>query len=103
MNLSDFDFHLPPERIAQHPARPRDAARLLHVGNALADRIVRDLPGMLRPGDLLVANDTRVIPAQLAARRGEARDRHHAGPAAAGRHLARAGPQHPPPACRRVA
>ena len=73
MNLSDFDFHLPPERIAQHPARPRDAARLLHVGNALVDRTVSDLPGLLRPGDILVANDTRVIPAQLAARRGEAR------------------------------
>ena len=73
MNLSDFDFLLPAERIAQHPARPRDAARLLHVGNALVDRTVRDLPGLLRPGDILVANDTRVIPAQLAARRGEAR------------------------------
>jgi len=69
-----FDFHLPPERIAQHPARPRDAARLLHVGpDGLADRAVRDLPGLLRPGDLLVANDTRVIPAQLAATRGAAR------------------------------
>jgi S-adenosylmethionine:tRNA ribosyltransferase-isomerase len=73
VRVSDFDFDLPPERIAQHPARPRDAARLLHVGPALADRSVRDLPDLLRPGDLLVANDTRVIPAQLAARRGEAR------------------------------
>ncbi|HET6183959.1 MAG TPA: tRNA preQ1(34) S-adenosylmethionine ribosyltransferase-isomerase QueA [Acetobacteraceae bacterium] len=73
MNLADFDFHLPPERIAQHPARPRDSARLLHVGTRLEDRLVRDLPALLRPGDLLVANDTRVIPARLAARRGAAR------------------------------
>jgi len=74
MRVSDFDFVLPPERIAQHPARPRDSARLLHVGGtSLADRRVRDLPELLRPGDLLVANDTRVIPARLAARRGAAR------------------------------
>ena len=74
MNLSDFDFDLPAERIAQHPARPRDAARLLEVApDALHDRTVRDLPDLLRPGDVLVANDTRVIPAQLNARRGEAR------------------------------
>jgi S-adenosylmethionine:tRNA ribosyltransferase-isomerase len=74
MNVADFDFFLPPERIAQQPARPRDAARLLHVqGEALHDRAVRDLPALLRPGDILVANDTRVIPAQLAARRGDAR------------------------------
>ncbi|MBS0561917.1 MAG: tRNA preQ1(34) S-adenosylmethionine ribosyltransferase-isomerase QueA [Proteobacteria bacterium] len=73
MTLSDYDFHLPQDRIAQHPARPRDAARLLHVGAALADRIVRELPDLLRPGDMLVANDTRVIPAQLTARRGAAR------------------------------
>ena len=74
MKAADFDFFLPPERIAQHPARPREAARLLHVSAAgLADRIVRDLPEILRPGDMLVANDTRVIPAQLSARRGQAR------------------------------
>jgi S-adenosylmethionine:tRNA ribosyltransferase-isomerase len=74
VRLSEFDFFLPPERIAQHPARPRDTARLLHVSPAgLADRIVRDLPDLLRPGDIMVANDTRVIPAQLAARRGGAR------------------------------
>ena len=73
MRLSDFDFELPAERIAQHPARPRDAARLLVVEDGLQDRAVRDLPGLLRPGDVLVANDTRVIPAQLAARRGAAR------------------------------
>jgi S-adenosylmethionine:tRNA ribosyltransferase-isomerase len=73
MDLAAFDFHLPPERIAQHPARPRESARLLHVGATLHDRHVRDLPDLLRPGDLLVANDTRVIPAQLEARRGDAR------------------------------
>lgn len=63
-----FDFELPPDRIAQHPARPRDSARLLHVTpGGLADHVVRDLPTLLRPGDVLVANDTRVIPAQLTA------------------------------------
>ncbi len=74
LDIADFDFALPPDRIAQHPARPRDAARLLHVASdGLADRIVRELPELLRPGDVLVANDTRVIPAQLVARRGGAR------------------------------
>ena len=73
LSAADFDFLLPPERIAQHPAVPRDAARLLVVGDVLADRCVRDLPDLLRPGDLLVVNDTRVIPAQLVARRGAAR------------------------------
>ena len=72
-NLDAFAFDLPAERIAQHPARPREAARLLHVtADGLADHIVRDLPDLLRPGDLLVANDTKVIPAQLHARRGAA-------------------------------
>ena len=74
MPASAFDFHLPPDRIAQHPSRPRDAARLLHVtGEGLHDRAVGDLPGLLRPGDILVANDTRVIPAQLEGHRGAAR------------------------------
>ena len=72
-DIASFDFPLPPERIAHSPVRPRDAARLLHVGSALSDHIVRDLPSLLRPGDVLVVNDTRVIPAQLAARRGTAR------------------------------
>jgi len=72
MRLSDFDYHLPPERIATSPARPRDSARLLHVGEALRDFHVRDLPSRLRPGDLVVVNDTRVIPAQLSAMRGDA-------------------------------
>ena len=73
MNLSEYDFTLPPDRIAHHPARPRDAARLLVVGEALLDRAIRDLPRLLRPGDVLVANDTRVIPAQLEGRQGAAR------------------------------
>ena len=72
LSAADFDFFLPPERIAQFPAVPRDAARLLVVGDGLDDRVVRDLPDLLRPGDVLVVNDTRVIPAQLAARRGAA-------------------------------
>lgn len=74
MNVDLFDFHLPPEHIALRPVSPRDAARLLVVdGPEFHDRVVRDLPGVLRRGDLLVFNDTRVIPAQLEGRRGEAR------------------------------
>src|SRR3954447_21734945 len=73
MRLSDFDFDLPAERIALRPARPRDSARLLVVrGAEIADRCVRDLPDLLQPGDVLVFNDTKVIPAQLEGRRGEA-------------------------------
>jgi len=68
--IEAFDFVLPPERIAQEPQRPRDAARLLHVARGgLADRTVRELPELLRPGDLLVLNDTKVIPARLLGRR----------------------------------
>jgi S-adenosylmethionine:tRNA ribosyltransferase-isomerase len=66
LRLSDFDFDLPESLIARHPASPRDSARLLVVGTALADRRVSELPELLRPGDLLVFNDTKVIPAQLA-------------------------------------
>ena len=74
MKATDFDFSLPADRIAQHPVRPRDAARLLHVAHDTThDRHMRDLPELLRAGDILVANDTRVIPAQLVARRGAAR------------------------------
>lgn len=74
MQLSEFGYDLPPERIATAPARPRDAARLLHVeADGLHDQIVRDLPALLRPDDLLVVNDTKVIPAQLTARRGDAK------------------------------
>ena len=74
MHVDLFDFALPPERIALRPAAPRDAARMLVVeGDAMRDAIVRDLPACLRPGDCLVFNDTRVIPAQLEGTRGEAR------------------------------
>lgn len=73
MKVDLFDFELPPERIALRPARPRDAARLLLVeGRKVADRQMLDLPDLLRPGDVLVFNDTRVIPAQLEGQRGEA-------------------------------
>ncbi|WP_425409685.1 tRNA preQ1(34) S-adenosylmethionine ribosyltransferase-isomerase QueA [Hyphococcus sp.] len=66
MRVDLFDFDLPPDRIALEPARPRDAARLLHVSPAgVEDRFVRGLPSLLQPGDLLVTNDTKVIPAQL--------------------------------------
>ena len=75
MRVDLFDFELPPERIALRPARPRDAARLLLVAGSgpFQDLSVRDLPGLLRAGDVLVFNDTRVIPAQLEGRRGEAK------------------------------
>jgi len=75
MRVDLFDFELPPERIALRPARPRDSARMLVVQgeDAPADRVVRDLPDLLQPGDVLVFNDTRVIPAQLEGRRGDAR------------------------------
>jgi len=64
--LADFDFELPPELIAQHPAAERSASRLLVGTGALpVDRVFRDLPGLLDPGDLLVFNDTRVIKARL--------------------------------------
>ncbi|MBX3482358.1 tRNA preQ1(34) S-adenosylmethionine ribosyltransferase-isomerase QueA [Phenylobacterium sp.] len=77
MQLADFDFHLPEDRIALRPANPRDSARLLLVEPArpLRDLHVRDLPGLLRAGDVLVVNDTRVIPARLKGHRvrGESR------------------------------
>ena len=75
MRVDLFDFELPNERIALRPARPRDAARLLFVpgGGDFADKGVLDLPDLLEPGDVLVFNDTRVIPAQLEGYRGEAR------------------------------
>ncbi len=81
MRVDSFDFDLPPELIALRPARPRDSARML-VANGptpltgtapLADMAVHDLPQLLRKGDVLVFNDTRVIPAQLEGRRGEAK------------------------------
>lgn len=77
MRVDLFDFELPQERIALRPVRPRDAARMLVVraNGPFEDRGVRDLPDLLEPGDVLVFNDTRVIPAQLEGRRagGEAK------------------------------
>ena len=74
MQVDAFDFELPNDRIALRPVRPRDAARMLLVdGSAIADRHVLDLPSLLSQGDCLVFNDTKVIPAQLEGRRGEAR------------------------------
>ncbi len=75
MRVDLFDFALPQELIALRPVSPRDAARMLvAIGDsALDDRVVRDLPELLRAGDILVFNDTRVIPAQLEGLRGEAR------------------------------
>jgi S-adenosylmethionine:tRNA ribosyltransferase-isomerase len=73
MRVDLFDFDLPPDRIALRPARPRDSARMLVVdGGGLTDGHVTDLPALLQPGDCLVFNDTRVIPAQLEGRRGNA-------------------------------
>jgi S-adenosylmethionine:tRNA ribosyltransferase-isomerase len=73
VRVADFDFDLPADRIALRPARPRDSARLLLVkGSDISDHQVLDLPGLLRAGDVLVFNDTKVIPAQLEGRRGEA-------------------------------
>ena len=73
MRVADFDFELPPERIALRPARPRDSARLLAVcGGDISDHAVLELPQRLRPGDMLVFNDTKVIPAQLEGKRGGA-------------------------------
>ncbi|MDJ0641334.1 MAG: tRNA preQ1(34) S-adenosylmethionine ribosyltransferase-isomerase QueA [Erythrobacter sp.] len=74
MKVDLFDFELPQERIALRPVRPRDAARMLVVRGTDApfeDRGVRDLPDLLDPGDVLVFNDTRVIPAQLEGRRAD--------------------------------
>lgn len=66
MKLSDFDFHLPDDLIATRPASPRSSARLLHAeAGVIADRIVNQLPDILRPTDRLVLNDTKVIPARL--------------------------------------
>ena len=69
MRVSDFDFDLPRRFIAQRPAAPRDSARLLAVGRQFRDLGIADLPGLLNPGDIMVINDTRVIPARLIGRR----------------------------------
>jgi len=70
LEISDFDYDLPPDRIAQSPARPRDASRLLvldRLSGAVAHHGFRDLPDLLEPGDLVVLNDTRVLPAAFTA------------------------------------
>lgn len=72
MRLDEFDFDLPRDRIAQQPVEPRDSSRLLVVGDALFDHQVSDLPSLLRRGDMLVVNETRVIPVRLSGRRGDA-------------------------------
>src|SRR5215510_9365240 len=70
MDLADFDYDLPPDAIAQHPAEPRDAARLLVDGPAgVEHRTVADLAELVRPGDVLVVNTTRVLPARLLLRK----------------------------------
>ncbi|MHA1189203.1 MAG: tRNA preQ1(34) S-adenosylmethionine ribosyltransferase-isomerase QueA [Alphaproteobacteria bacterium] len=75
MRVDAFDFELPDDNIALRPASPRNSARLLHVGaqtpsnSGLVDRTIADLPGLLRPGDVLVLNDTSVIAAQLTGER----------------------------------
>src|SRR4051812_29267508 len=70
LRTSDFDFELPPELIAQHPAPERSGSRLLHVTNdGLRDLAFGDFPGLLAPGDLLVLNDTRVVKSRLLGRR----------------------------------
>src|SRR5437867_9217257 len=72
MKLSDFDYSLPPNLITQHPVEPRDAARLLVVDRStgrLEHRVFRDLPEYLQPADVMVVNNTRVIPARLRARK----------------------------------
>ena len=73
MRTDDFDFDLPKSFVAQRPIKPRDAARLLEVGPQVRDLGVRDLPDLLRPGDIAVFNDTRVIPTRLWGTRGQAR------------------------------
>ena len=73
MRVDLFDFELPKDRIALRPASPRDSAKLLVVrGSSLSDHVVLELPKLLRAGDILVFNDTKVIPAQLEGRRGDA-------------------------------
>jgi len=72
MRTDDLDFHLPPDLIAQSPAPERSASRLLHyrrADRAMHHRTFADLPQLLRPGDLLVFNDTRVVPARFALRK----------------------------------
>ncbi len=74
MRVDIFQFNLPPERIANEPATPRESAKLLHITppNRFEDKTIADLPDLLRPTDVLVFNDTKVIPARIYGKRGEA-------------------------------
>ena len=65
MKTELFDYHLPPEKIAQHPLEPRDSSRLLVCESPLREIAFRDITSLLRPGDILVINDTRVMPARI--------------------------------------
>ena len=65
MRVNLFDFELPSECIAQKPAKTRDSARLLYVGVELCDLGIKDLPSLLEPGDVMVVNDTKVLPCRL--------------------------------------
>jgi S-adenosylmethionine:tRNA ribosyltransferase-isomerase len=69
LQIREFDYELPPDRIAGQPADPRDSARLLLLSTGLADHSISDLPDLLEPGDLLVVNDTKVVPARVFGRR----------------------------------
>ena len=71
VRVADFDFALPDEAIAQAPAEPRESARLLHVAEHLTDLQVNDLPSLLEPRDLLVLNDTAVLPTRFYGQRGD--------------------------------
>jgi len=73
MRIDEFDFELPRELVAQNPLPERDSARLLAVGETIEDRLVSELPTLLTRGDIMVFNDTRVIPARLSGRRGQAK------------------------------
>ncbi len=73
MNISEFDFALPEELIAHYPAEPRDSSRLLVIGDKLREMVFRDLPSLLKDGDLVVFNNSRVIPARLFGKKGEAK------------------------------
>ncbi|MBL4790938.1 MAG: S-adenosylmethionine:tRNA ribosyltransferase-isomerase, partial [Kordiimonadaceae bacterium] len=73
MNVELFNFDLPKQNIALRPAAPRDSAKMLVVAESNLDAVVGDLADFLRPGDALVFNDTRVIPARLHGKRGEAK------------------------------
>jgi len=65
MKTELFDYSLPPEKIAQHPLEPRDSSRLLISGNPLREIVFRDITSLFRPDDILVINDTRVMPARI--------------------------------------